>query len=262
MLRLRLRRLLSIASTTLLFGVTVFAATKDEDTKGMGMATRGMKSKSSNVFEDIDEPPSSPSLQDEPKRDEDPTARGDHQDKVRTQMGMKKGMMTSNNDRLNLRIMSYNIWGGGSNEDKPVDETVAVIRAAQADIVGLQETRLESDPCTAQSCPPAGESVARSIVTALGYYYYDQTAVNAAVWANAVVSRYPILSATKNDLGVAIDVAGETVFAYNLHLTDYPYQPCTCDRAREHVPCRLASMLTWLEFFTRCFRSISQHYVR
>ena len=56
-----------------------------------------------------------------------------------------------------LTVMSFNIWGGGANEDKPVDETVAAIRAAGADIVGMQETRLESDPCDADNCPPAAK---------------------------------------------------------------------------------------------------------
>ena len=70
-----------------------------------------------------------------------------------------------------LTVMSFNIWGGGANEKKPVDETVAAIRAAGADIVGIQETRVEADPCTADSCPPAGESVAKAIAAALGFHY-------------------------------------------------------------------------------------------
>lgn len=88
-----------------------------------------------------------------------------------------------------LRVMSYNIWGGGGNEGKGVEETVAAIRAARADIIGVQETRLEPDPCTATDCAAAGTSVARAVADALGYHYYDQTGENAALWANAVVSR-------------------------------------------------------------------------
>jgi len=124
-----------------------------------------------------------------------------------------------------LTVMSYNIWGGGANEQKPVDETVAVIRAAGADIIGIQETRLEGDPCTAESCPPTGESVAAKIAAALGYHHYDQTKQNDALWANAVISRYPISGATPNDLGVSIDVKGRKVMLFNIHLDDAPYQP-------------------------------------
>jgi endonuclease/exonuclease/phosphatase family metal-dependent hydrolase len=124
-----------------------------------------------------------------------------------------------------LTVMSFNVWGGGANEGKPVDETVAAIRAARADIVGIQETRLEADPCTADACPPAGDSVAKAIAAALGFHYYDQTKGNEALWANAILSRYPIGGATPNDLGVAIEVEGRTVYAFNVHLDDSPYQP-------------------------------------
>ena len=124
-----------------------------------------------------------------------------------------------------LKIMSYNIWGGGANEDKGIEETVAVIRAAGADIIGVQETRVETDPCTAEACPPTGTSVAKAIADELGFFYYDQTQTNVALWANAVISRYPIGPATGNDLGVPIDVTGTTVWAFNIHHDDEPYQP-------------------------------------
>ena len=91
-----------------------------------------------------------------------------------------------------LTVMSLDIWGGGADEKKPVDETVAALRAAKADIIGLKETRLEADPCTAVSCPPAGESVAKAIDAALGFHYYDQSKANDAPWANAIVGPYPI----------------------------------------------------------------------
>jgi exodeoxyribonuclease-3 len=124
-----------------------------------------------------------------------------------------------------LRVMSYNTWGGGANEGKGIEETVAAIKAARADVVGLQETRLESDPCTAEHCPAAGDSVAPAIAAALGWYVYDQTAENPALWANAVISRYPIGAASPNDLGVPVDVNGKTVWLFNIHLDDEPYQP-------------------------------------
>ncbi len=124
-----------------------------------------------------------------------------------------------------LTIMSYNVWGGGGNEQKPVDETVAVIKAAGADIIGVQETRLEPEDCTADVCPAAGDSVAKKIAAALGYHYYDQSKVNDALWANAIISRYPIGPATPNDLGVPVDVEGRKVWVFNIHLDDSPYQP-------------------------------------
>jgi len=124
-----------------------------------------------------------------------------------------------------LSVLSFNIWGGGLNEGKSIDETVAAIRAADADIVGLQEVTAEGEICTAEDCEPTGESVAADLARALGYYCYEQKKVSAANWNNAILSRYPIIRATPNDLGVAIDVAGRTVNAFNIHLTDFPYQP-------------------------------------
>jgi endonuclease/exonuclease/phosphatase family metal-dependent hydrolase len=124
-----------------------------------------------------------------------------------------------------LTVMSFNIWGGGANEQKPVDETAAVIKAVGADIIGIQETRLEGEACTAESCPPGGESVAGRLAAALGFHHYDQTRENGALWANAVISRYPIGKATPNDLGVEIDVNGRKVHVFNIHLDDAPYQP-------------------------------------
>lgn len=124
-----------------------------------------------------------------------------------------------------LRVMSFNVWGGGGNEGKGIEETLAAIRAAGADVVGLQDTRLEPDPCTATDCAATGDSVAPAIAAALGWYVYDQTAENPALWANAVISRYPLGAPSPNDLGVPVDVNGRTVWIFNIHLDDEPYQP-------------------------------------
>jgi endonuclease/exonuclease/phosphatase family metal-dependent hydrolase len=124
-----------------------------------------------------------------------------------------------------LRVMSFNVWGAGMNEGKPIDDTVAAIRAAGADVVGLQETRLETDPCTAESCPPAGDSIAPALAAALGWHVHDQVADNGALWANAVISRFPVTKVSANDLGVQLDVDGRTVWLFNIHHDDEPYQP-------------------------------------
>lgn len=124
-----------------------------------------------------------------------------------------------------LTVMTFNIWGGGANEGKTIDETVAVIRAVNPDIIGIQETMTEGADCTADACPPQGTSVAGELAAALGYHFLDQTASNEALWSNAILSRYPIGPATGNQLGAQIEVPGRTVFAFNIHLDDSPYQP-------------------------------------
>lgn len=128
-------------------------------------------------------------------------------------------------DPTELTVMSFNIWGGGANDGKPVDETVAAIKAVNPDIVALLETQPEPDPCDADNCVPTGASVAKAIAERLGYFHYDQAKRNPALWGGAILSRYPIVQPTANDLGVQIDVKGRKVFAYSLHLPDFPYQP-------------------------------------
>lgn len=125
-----------------------------------------------------------------------------------------------------LRVMSFNVWGAGANEAKGIDETVAAIRAAGADVVGLQETRIETAPCTPESCPASGESRAAALAAALGWaHVHDQTAASPALWANAVISRHPITGVSPGDLGVKLDVDGRAVWLFNIHLDDEPYQP-------------------------------------
>jgi exodeoxyribonuclease-3 len=126
---------------------------------------------------------------------------------------------------VTLKVMSYNIWGGGGNEGKGIEETVAAIKAAGADVVGLQETRLEGETCTAESCPPQGDSVAAAIAAALGWQVHDQTGPGELIWANAVISRYPITGTSPQGSGVSLDVEGRAVWLFNIHLDDEPYQP-------------------------------------
>ena len=91
------------------------------------------------------------------------------------------GLSASSALATELTIMSYNVWGGGANEQKPIDDTVAVIKAVGADIIGIQETRLEGPDCTAESCPAQGESVAGKLAAALGFHVFEQTASNEAL---------------------------------------------------------------------------------
>ena len=39
---------------------------------------------------------------------------------------------------VRLTLLSFNTWGSGLNEGKPIDETAAALTAADADLVGLQ----------------------------------------------------------------------------------------------------------------------------
>jgi len=124
-----------------------------------------------------------------------------------------------------LTLMSFNLWGAGANAGKPVDETLAVLRAVNPDIAGLQETRAEFDPCDADHCPPDGPSATPALAAALSLFGQDLPGENAAAWSSAVLSRFPITGVSPLGLGVMLEVNGHRVAVFNLHPTDYPYQP-------------------------------------
>lgn len=125
---------------------------------------------------------------------------------------------------LRLTVMTFNVWGAGANEGESIEETLAAIRRFNPDIVGLQEVRREAVPCTS-TCPPDGPGVAGEIAEALGYHVYEQRQENEALWANAIISRFPVMRATPNDLGAVLDAGDREIALLNVHLTDYPYQP-------------------------------------
>ncbi|MDX1404554.1 MAG: endonuclease/exonuclease/phosphatase family protein [Woeseiaceae bacterium] len=124
-----------------------------------------------------------------------------------------------------LSIVSFNIWGGGANNGRPLSETVAVLQTLNADVFALQEVRAESAVCDPDDCLPGERGVARELAQAIGYHLHEQSAQNDLLWANAILSRYPLRSVLPQELGVVLDVNGESVYVFNVHLTDYPYQP-------------------------------------
>lgn len=145
--------------------------------------------------------------------------------KLRLSVALCLSLLANTALATDLTVLSFNVWGAGANDGKSIDETIAVIRKVDADIIAVLETKPEPDPCTAEACVANGPSRAGDIAKALGYHVYEQTKVNSALWANAIISRYPIVGPTANDLGVEINVSGRKVFAFGIHLTDYPYQP-------------------------------------
>lgn len=124
-----------------------------------------------------------------------------------------------------VTVMSFNAWGAGQNVGKGIDETLAVLIRSGADIIALQETRAEASLCEAEVCDAAGQSAAAALAESMGFYLYEPSVQNAALWSNAILSRYPIQKATEHALGVTLDVDGAEVLVLNVHLADYPYQP-------------------------------------
>ena len=112
-----------------------------------------------------------------------------------------------------MRVMTYNIWVGGEASRQPLSQTVKVIDAARADLVGMQETRGERRN---GQRPDA----ARAIANMLGWHHLDQGD------GTAVVSRYKITGSTPKKWGVRVELpSGRRAWLFNVHLAHAPYQP-------------------------------------
>ncbi|MDR2440543.1 MAG: endonuclease/exonuclease/phosphatase family protein [Planctomycetaceae bacterium] len=106
---------------------------------------------------------------------------------------------------LELKVMSFNIWVGGG---KSVEETTNVIKQTSADIVGIQEASKK------------GNNIAEKIAKEMGWYSY------AANSSRTIISRYPIAKKSPNGKGCKIQINGNLfVWIFNLHLIHCPYEP-------------------------------------
>lgn len=113
-----------------------------------------------------------------------------------------------------IRVMSFNLWHGGDAGKQPLDQTVAVIRESQADIVGLQET---------SGIAPSGKprpDRAAEIARKLGWHYLNQGG------STGIISRFPIEAATPRKWGARLKLpSGHQLYLFNAHLAHSPYQP-------------------------------------
>ncbi len=102
---------------------------------------------------------------------------------------------------------------GGDAGRQPLSQSIAVIRAANADIVGLQETHGAEHEGTR---PDNG----RKLAAMLGWSYFDQGD------RTGILSRFPIVTNTPGKWGVCVRLpAGREVWMFNAHLMHAPYQP-------------------------------------
>lgn len=114
-----------------------------------------------------------------------------------------------------LRVMSFNILNGGEQRGQPLEQTAAAIKAAKADIVGLQETHA---PAPGKDVPRPNH--AAKLAQLLGWHYLDQGA------RTGIISRHKITGHTPRKWGAAIELPdGRTVHLFNAHFNSAPYQP-------------------------------------
>lgn len=123
------------------------------------------------------------------------------------------GMATMSLAAESVRVMSFNLWHGGDAGRQPLSQTAAVIRAAKADVVGLQETHgYEKDGVR----PDHG----RALAGMLGWNYFDQGE------RTGILTRFTVITNTPRKWGVAVRLdSGRTAWMFNAHLMHAPYQP-------------------------------------
>jgi len=105
-----------------------------------------------------------------------------------------------------VRVMSYNTYRGGTMHEQPLSQTVKVIQAAKADVVGIQETR-----------SPKGVN-AEKLAELLGWNYYVHPK------NNVIITHYEIVKKMDNGIRVKLP-SGQGVYIFNLHLKPSPYLP-------------------------------------
>jgi endonuclease/exonuclease/phosphatase family metal-dependent hydrolase len=107
-------------------------------------------------------------------------------------------------EETTLRVMTFNVWVDGTAGKQTLEQSAAVIRAAKADVVGLQES---------------GPSAAK-LATLLGWHYVDQGG------RTAILSRHKIVGTTPRKWGAKIELPdGRHVYHFNAHFMYIPYQP-------------------------------------
>ena len=109
-------------------------------------------------------------------------------------------------EQSTLRVMTYNIYRGGTMHKQPLSQTVKVIQAAKADVVGIQETR-----------SPKGVN-AEQLAQLLGWNYYVHPK------NNVILTRYEIVEKMDNGIKVKLP-SGQGAYIFNLHLKPSPYLP-------------------------------------
>ena len=110
-----------------------------------------------------------------------------------------------------LRIMSFNVWRGGTAGHQPLSQTVKVIRESKADVVGMQESY-------------AGQvDSAAKVAESMGWHHFSQGGKGEST---SVISRFPIVGHTPRKYGVTIEISKEiSVNLFNVHFRPAPYQP-------------------------------------
>lgn len=114
--------------------------------------------------------------------------------------------LPAQSEESSVKVMSYNIYRGGTFRGQALSQTAKVIQEAKADIVGIQETR-----------SPDGVN-AEELARLLGWNHH----VNPG--NRVILTRYEIVEEMRDGIKVKLP-SGQEAYLFNLHLPSNPYQP-------------------------------------
>jgi exodeoxyribonuclease-3 len=110
-----------------------------------------------------------------------------------------------------LKVMSFNLWHGGDGGKQPLSQSAAVIQAANADVVGLQEI---------QGFGSSALDNASKLAQSLGWNYLYQGGTTS------IITKHKIIATTPQKWGVLLQTSsGHCYWMFNVHLMHAPYQP-------------------------------------
>jgi exodeoxyribonuclease-3 len=112
----------------------------------------------------------------------------------------------ASSEELSVKVMSYNIFRGGTQLGLDLSQTAKVIQEAKADIVGVQETR-----------SPGGVN-AEKLAKLLGWNHYVDSR------NRVILTPYEIVEEKRDGIKVKLP-SGQQAYIFNLHLPSNPYQP-------------------------------------
>ena len=114
--------------------------------------------------------------------------------------------LQAQSEESSVRVMSYNIYRGGTFRGQVLSQTAKVIQEVKADVVGIQETR-----------SPDGVN-AEELARLLGWNHH----VNPG--NRVILTRYEIVEKMRDGIKVKLP-SGQEAHLFNLHLPSNPYQP-------------------------------------
>lgn len=114
--------------------------------------------------------------------------------------------LTAGSEEFNMRVMTYNIYRGGTIRGPSLSQTANVIREVRADVVGIQETR-----------SPRGVH-GKELAKLPGWNHFVDRRNRSVLTPHHLVERH------RGGIKIKLSAGGES-HVFNYHLPSNPYQP-------------------------------------